>query len=134
MKLQPYQFKEAQVTTGLVLDNHFRTMFGNKPQMLKKGVTRLLSSAGVRNLDTLLDQFPVVKMEEEGLYTWDIAGDSERNLPLVEATEFGSSTVIVGADGVNVGMNGKDLVLKFEEDDFREMHMIVGRKNELYHQ
>jgi len=130
MKLQPYQFKEATVTTGLVTDNHFRIMFGNKPQLLKKGVTRLLASAGVRNLDTLLDQFPVAKMEEEDIYTWEIAGDADRNLPLVYAKEYGNSQIITGSGG-NVGIN-KDLVLYFEEDDFREMHMLVGRKNEIY--
>jgi hypothetical protein len=130
MKIQPYQFKEASVTTGLVLDNHFRIMFGNKPQMLKKGVTRLLSSAGVRNLDTLLDQFPTTKLEEEDIYTWEIAGESERNLPLVYAVEYGKTTPIAPGTG-NTSPN-TDLILYYEEDDFREMHMIVGRKNEIY--
>ena len=65
-KLTRYQFNEAQSVTGLVTENHLGIMFQNKPQLLKKTVTRLLSSAGVRNLDTLLNQFPVKKMMEEG--------------------------------------------------------------------
>lgn len=128
-KLQPFQFNEAQSVTGLVTDNHLGIMFQNKPQFLKKTVTRLLSSAGVRNLDTLLNMFPVKKMEEEGEFFWDITGDNERNIPLVEALFNG--TVVTATDN-NIGAFGAEITLVFPEMYFSDVHMIVGEKNELY--
>lgn len=128
-KLHPYQFTEAKSVTGLVTDNHLGIMFQNKPQFLKKTVTRLLSSAGVRNLDTLLNQFPVKKMEEEGEFFWDITGDSERNIPLLEAIFQG--TTVTGSD-TGVGAYGEEIILVFPEMYFSDVHMIVGEKNELY--
>ena len=135
-KLQRYQFNEAQSVTGLVTENHLGIMFQNRPQLLKKTVTRLLSSAGVRNLDTLLSQFPVKKMMEEGEFFWDITGDSERNIPLMEARYRG--TVLTAANTApgqafeNVGSYGEDIELVFPEQYFSDVHMIVGEKNELY--
>lgn len=128
-KLQAYQFREAQSVTGLVTDNHLGIMFQNRPQLLKKSVTRLLSSSGVRNVNTLLDTFPVQKMDEEGEFHWDITGDSERNIPLVEAVFQGAA--VTGSD-TNVGAAGEPITLIFAEAYFSDVHMIVGEKNELY--
>lgn len=135
-KLQRYQFNEAQSVTGLVTENHLGIMFQNKPQLLKKTVTRLLSSAGVRNLDTLLNQFPVKKMMEEGEFFWDITGDSERNIPLLEARFRGvvltDANTATGQTYENVGAYGEEIELVFPEAYFADVHMIVGEKNELY--
>lgn len=128
-KLQRYQFSEAQTVTGLVTENHLGIMFQNRPQLLKKTVTRLLSSDGVRNLDLLLNQFPVQKIEEEGEFYWDLAGDGERNLPLIEARADGA---VVTASDNNVGAYGKEIELVFPEPLFSDVHMLVGEKNELY--
>lgn len=127
--LRPYQFSEAKSVTGLVLENNMGIMFQNNPQLLKKAVTRLLSSDGVRNVDTLLNEFPVQKMAEEGNYFWDVTGDSERNIPLVEARFRGSA--VVGTDN-NVGAYGEEIELVFAERYFSDVHMIVGEKNEIY--
>ena len=128
-KLQPYQFMEASTITGLVTDNHLGIMFQNRPQLLKKTVTRLLSSQGVRNTSTLLDQFPVQYMEEEGEFHWDVTGDSEKNVPLVQALFQGAA--VTGSD-TGVGAKGEEITLIFNEAYFSKMHMIVGEKNELY--
>tara|TARA_R110000744_G_scaffold312424_5_gene419778 strand:+ start:13156 stop:14634 length:1479 start_codon:yes stop_codon:yes gene_type:complete len=126
----PYQFNAMKTVTGMVTENHLGIMFQNKPQFLKKSVTRLLSSEGVRNLDTLLNQFPVSKMAEEGIFYWDITGDNEMNVGLVEARFRGA--VVTAADN-NVGANGEAIELVFpEEAPFSKMHMIVGEKNEIY--
>ncbi len=128
-KLQPFQFNEAMSVTGLVTDNHLGIMFQNKPQFLKKTVTRLLSSSGVRNIDTLLNMFPVKKMEEEGEFFWDVTGDNERNIPLLEAIFDGAT---VTDSDTNVGAYGAEITLVFPEMYFSDVHMIVGEKNELY--
>lgn len=128
-KLQPYQFMEANTVTGLVTDNHLGVMFQNRPMLLKKTVTRLLSSQGVRNTSTLLDSLPVQYMEEEGQFTWDVTGDNEKNVPLVEAV-FRGATVLTSDTGV--GANGEEITLIFDEAYFSDVHMIVGEKNELY--
>ena len=128
-KLQKYQFNQAESVTGLVTDNHLGIMFQNKPQFLKKSVTRLLSSEGVRNLDTLLNMFPTKKLEEEGEFFWDVTGDNERNIPLISAT-WNGALVTSGTTGVGAG--GSDIELVFPELYFSDVHMIVGEKNELY--
>ena len=123
-QLSRYQFNEASTVTGLVTDNHMGYMFQNRPQLLKKTVTRLLSSAGVRNLDTLLNQFPTKSLEEEGIFKWDVTGDNEKNVPLVEVR--GTKT------GNNYGAFGARFEVVFGEAYFSDVHMIVGEKNELY--
>lgn len=128
-KLSKYQFNDAKSVTGLVTDNHLGIMFQNRPQLLKKTVTRLLSSAQVHNTDMLLNSFPVQKMEEEGLFYWDITGDNDRNIPLVEARFNGSA---VTSASVGVGKFGAEIELVFPEMYFSNVHMIVGEKNELY--
>lgn len=128
-KLQRYQFNDAKTVTGLVTENHLGIMFQNKPQLLKKTVTRLLSSGGVRNVDTLLDMFPVQKMMEEGEFFWDITGDGERNIALIEARYRGA---VVQAGDTGVGAYGEEIELVFGDALFSDVHMIVGEKNELY--
>ena len=129
-RFSKYQFSATKTVTGLVTENHLGLMFQNKPQFLKKTVTRLLSSAGVRNLDTLLNMFPTQKMAEEGIFYWDITGDNDLNVPLVEA-RFRGEVVLTG--DVNVGASGEMIELVFpEEAPFSKMHMIVGEKLELY--
>ena len=127
-RLSRYQFNEAQTVTGLVDENHLGKMFGNKPMLLKKTVTRLLSSEGVRNLDTLLNQFPTKTMPEEGIFTWDVTGDNEKNIPLVEVR---GATTTIGSDTM-YGAYGAEFQLVFGEYYFSDVHMIVGEKNELY--
>ena len=124
-KLSKYQFSEASTVTGLVTDNHLGYMFQNRPQLLKKTVTRLLSSEGVRNMDTMLNQFPTKTIEEEGIFTWDVTGDNERNIPLVEVRGT------VDPQG-NYGAYGARFQVVFAEAYFSDVHMIVGERNELY--
>tara|TARA_R110000851_G_scaffold87648_1_gene191080 strand:+ start:35225 stop:36715 length:1491 start_codon:yes stop_codon:yes gene_type:complete len=128
-KYTPYQFSAAKTATGMMDDNHLGIMFQNKPQFLKKTVTRLLSSEGVRNIDTVLDMFPVTKMEDEGLFYWDITGDNMINVALVEARWRGAA---VSSATNNVGQAGELIELVFPEAYFSDVHMIVGEKNELY--
>ena len=123
-KLSRYQFNEAHSAAGLMDENHIGVMFGNKPLLLKKTVTRLLSSAGVRNLDTLLDTLPQVDFDEEGIYSWDVTGDNEKNLPLLEVRGAKS--------GNNYGAYGARFEVVFGEYYFSDVNMIVGEKNELY--
>jgi len=128
-KYTAYQFSAPKTVTGLVTDNHLGVMFQNKPQFLKKTVTRLLSSEGVRNFNTVLDEYPVKYLDEPGIYTWDITGDNMINVPLVEAR---FRNAVVQSSDNNVGANGEYIELVFPEAHFSDVHMIVGEKNELY--
>ena len=91
-------------------------------------MVQLLATQYGKTLETYLSQFKKKEFETDDEYTWDVIGNSRRNIPLVEArTESGS----VISSGV-AGANGAPFFLVFAEDWFAYGNVIVGEKNEVY--
>ena len=107
---------QAKSHAGLTTKNHLGAMYAQKPQMLSNVVHKMLSAAGVANLDTLLNSLPVKYVDSDDDFTWKLVGSTERNIPLA-------------ADATQVG---DEILLTFGERYFSDVNVLVGEKNELY--
>lgn len=94
-------------------------------------MVELLATKRGANLETMLSRFPVMEVEDDNEYTWDIVGSYRRNIPLVEARDE-DGIVITSQYASNVGMNTSPFYLVFAEDWFGDGEVIFGNLNEAY--
>lgn len=113
--------------SGLTTRNHLGAIYQNKPQVASKITGILLQSAGLKNLDTVLNQLPVKYIDDEGDFTWKLVGAHERHIPLIKAEDEAG----VAVSGT-VGAGRAPLYLYFPEKWFTDVHVIAGNKPDLY--
>lgn len=129
MSIAKYVMTKGKHWSGLTTRNHLGAIFQSKPQVASKITGVLLQSAGMKNLDTVLNQFPLHYIDDEGDFTWKLVGAHERNIPLIRA-EVGGVAVANDADAVGGGRGVIDLI--FGEKWFTDVHVIAGNKPDLY--
>jgi hypothetical protein len=81
-----------------------------------------------KTLETYLSQFPVKEFDTDDEYTWDVIGNSRRNIPLIEARDESGNVVTSGM----IGVGTTPFYVVFPEDWFADGNVIVGEKNEVY--
>ena len=112
-------------------DNHIYGLFRTNPQMASDVMTVLMSSMHLPTLDTYLSkEVPVREYEDDSKLFWDIAVDSRRNIPLVEARRADGTAVTSGGDNVGVGF--EPFYLVFPTDWFAIGEVLWGNLNEAY--
>lgn len=129
MSIAKYVMTKGKHWSGLTTRNHLGAIFQTQPQVASKITGVLLQSAGLKNLDTVLSQFPVKYIDDEGDFTWKLVGAHERNIPLIRA-EVGGVTVANNTTAVGAGRAVIDLY--FPEKWFTDVHVIAGNKPDLY--
>ena len=129
MSIAKYVMTKGKHWSGLTTRNHLGAIYQNKPQVASKITGILLQSAGMKNLDTVLSQYNVKYIDDEGDFTWKLVGAHERHIPLVRA-EVGGVTVSDNADAVGAGRGVIDLI--FAEKWFTDVQVIAGNKPDLY--
>ena len=127
MAIAKYVMSKGKHWSGLTTRNHLGAIYQSKPQVASKITGILLQAAGLKNLDTVLSQFPVKYIDDEGDFTWKLAGAHERNIPLIRAEVDGSAVT-----GTGVGAGRKEIQLIFGEKWFTDVHVIAGNKPDLY--
>ena len=65
MSIAKYVMTKGKHWSGLTTRNHLGAIYQSKPQVASKITGVLLQSAGLKNLDTVLSQFPVKYLEDE---------------------------------------------------------------------
>lgn len=130
MKISFLQTTGPKAWSGMTTKNHLGAIYEAKPQMASSLITKMLAQAYGTTLDTLLSKFDPLYLDTDDAYTWKLIGNSERNIPLVEARLEGGAA-ITAAD-FNVGANGDVFYLVFAERWFSDVNVIVGEKNEIY--
>lgn len=131
MELGRFQMTEVKNWAGLTTKNHLGLMFGQQPQVLTKAMIKILSASGVNNLETVLQRYPVKRVETDDDFTWKLIGSDDRNIPLLYAYVSTPATPVDSNDG-NVGIDGNIFYLVFNEKYFSDVNVIVGEKNEVY--
>jgi len=129
--MSKFQMTTAKSWTGLTTDNHIGLAFGESPQLLTKVMHRILSASGVNNLSTVLDRYPVKRLDDEGDFTWKLIGAEDRNYPLLYAYISSPATPVIVTDP-NVGTDGQIFHVVYNERAFSPVNVIVGERNEMY--
>ncbi len=129
MSIAKYVMTKGKHWSGLTTRNHLGSIYQTKPQVASKITGVLLQSAGMKNLDTVLNQFNVKYIDDEGDFTWKLVGAHERNIPLTRA-EVGGVAVADSTAPVGAGRAVVDLI--FPEKWFTDVHVIAGNKPDLY--
>jgi len=128
-ELGKFQMTEVKNWAGLTTANHLGLMFGDKPQLLTKVMTKILAASGVNNLETVLNRYPVKRLETDADFTWKLTGSDDRNIPLLYA--YVTAGVVLTTE-TGVGADGAPIHLVFAERYFSDVNVIVGEKNEVY--
>lgn len=128
--LGKYQMRNFQGWKGLTLKSHLGSAFNLSPQKATNVMINLLAYQRGKSLETFLSQFPTKEYDNDDEYTWDVAGSTRRNVPLVEARD--ENGVVVTNNGTMVGAGTAPFYLVFAEDEFSDGEVIVGNLNEIY--
>ena len=128
-QLLPLQKYEAVDYNGLVTDNHFHTLYQQKPELISSVIREIYKTNLQGKLREFVNRFPVKEVEQEnGFYNWMLQGQHDKNLPLVEAQTMSGTTISTG----NVGANGERFKLIFSENLFEPTNVLRGESDE-YH-
>jgi hypothetical protein len=128
MSIAKYVMTKGKHWSGLTTRNHLGAIYQSKPQVASAITGILLQSAGMKNLDTVLNQFPTKMIDDEGDFTWKLIGAHERNIPLVKAVDEAGTDVT----SQTVGAGRAPFTLIFPEKWFTDVHVIAGNKPDLY--
>lgn len=128
--LGKYQMKGFQGWKGLTLKSHLGAAFQLSPQKATNVMINLLAYQRGKSLESFLAQFPTKEYDTDDEYTWDVAGSTRRNIPLVEARDENGTVIVNG--GAMVGAGTVPFYLVFAEDWFSDGEVIVGNLNEIY--
>lgn len=80
---------------------------------------QLLALKRGKSLESFLSQFPTKTFATEEEYTWDVVGNSRRNIPLVECRDE-NGEVVTSSSTTNVGAGTAPFELVFAEDWFAD--------------
>ena len=120
---------EGKDWAGLTTTNHLGALFGEKPEMISKFISRLEYLDLGEDLISYMEQFPVHYLSDDVEFEWLLQGAEEKNIPLVKATDVAGTTVIATDQ---FGKNGARFLLWFGEKMFFKQHVIVGEKPDMY--
>lgn len=132
-QLLPLQRYEAKDYNGLVTDNHFHSLYQQKPQLISNVIKQIYKTNLQGKLREFVDRFPVKEVEQEnGFYNWLLQGQHDKNLPLVDAETINGLTISAGTFPANIGANGERFYLIFDEPLFEETNVLRGEVDD-YH-
>jgi hypothetical protein len=120
---------EGKDWAGLTTTNHLGALFGDKPELISKFISRLEYLDLGEDLLSYMEQYPVHYLSDDKEFEWLLQGAEEKNIPLVKATNI-AGTAVTATD--EFGKNGGRFLMWFEEKLFFKQHVIVGEKPDLY--
>ena len=86
---------------GLIADNHFYELYQQRPQLLDKAIQQIYQTNLQGSMVNFVNRFPEMEVElENGFYQWMLKGQEDKNVPLVDITDEGGTT-LTGAQGSN---------------------------------
>jgi len=120
---------ESKDWAGLTTTNHLGALFGDKPEMISKFISRLEYLDLGEDLISYMEQFPTHYLSDDKEFEWLLQGAEEKNIPLIKATGLDGTTVIATDTS---GKNGVRFLMWFGEKLFFKQQVIVGDKPDLY--
>jgi len=130
MRISPFQMYENSDISGLVTKNHLGYRYGIEPQVASKVATMIHQANSGATVASYLSQFPVLELESDDDFTWDLITNGKKNIPLIKASLSSNGTAIAVTD--KVGKNYTEFYLTFPEAYFTDVNQIVGELNEVY--
>ena len=114
-------------------DNHLYNIFRSNPQMASDIMVVLMSQMQLPTLDTYLSrEVPVRQYDDDSDLFWNIASNSRRAIPLVEARRCDGTKVDPTISTDNVGVGFEPFYLVFQTDWFALGEVLWGNYNEDY--
>ena len=113
---------------GLIADNHFYELYQQRPQLLDKAIQQIYQTNLQGSMVNFVNRFPEMEVElENGFYQWMLKGQEDKNVPLVDITDEGGTT-LTGAQG----SNRQRIRLVFSEPMFERTNVLKGETDD-YH-
>jgi len=132
-QLTPLQKYEAKDYNGLVTDNHFYSLYQQKPELISTVIKQIYKTNLQGKLREFVNRFPVKEVEQEnGFYNWMLQGQVDKNLPLVDAETLDGRTISAGTFPANIGANGERFYMIFDEPLFERTNVLRGELDD-YH-
>jgi len=132
-QLSPLQKYEAKDYKGLVTDNHFYSLYQQKPELISTVIKEIYKTNLQGKLREFVNRFPVKEVEQEnGFYNWMLQGQVDKNLPLVDAETLDGRSISAGTFPANIGANGERFYMIFDEPLFERTNVLRGELDD-YH-
>lgn len=130
MRISPFQMYENDDITGLVTKTHLGYRYGIEPQKASKTATMIHQANSGATVAAYLNQFPILELDSDDDFTWDLIGNGKKNIPLIKASLSSGGSAVGVTD--KVGKNFTEFYLTFPEAYFTDVNQIVGERNEVY--
>ena len=127
-RISPFQMTEGTAWTGYTSENHLGSIYQQAPQKASNMMTRIKQTSYGMDLDSFLNRYEALNLEDERDFTWELQGSGQKNTKLVEARIAGTPVVA----GDQPGKNNSEFEVVFEDALFTDVNIIVGHKNEAY--
>ncbi len=118
---------ESKDWAGLTTSNHLGALFGDRPEMISKFISRLEYLDLGEDLISYMEQFPTHYLSDDKEFEWLLQGAEEKNIPLAKATKLDGSAI-----SGDTGKGHSRFLMWFEEKLFFKQHVIVGMLPDLY--
>lgn len=106
--------------------NHISAMFGQSPQKATDIMVQLYAkNVRTNGLYTLLSQIPSKQFDTDDEYTWEVIGNTRRNIPLVGARDEDGQPIF-GTENKMIGAGVAPFELVFPEAWFFDGEVLVG--------
>jgi hypothetical protein len=122
LNLQKYQAVDYR---GLVTENHFHSLYQQKPQLISNVIKQIYATDLHMSYLNFYEKFPIEYVDQEnGFYEWMLQGQHERNYPLLDAEDFSGNTTSAGTFTGSAGGGSGQFYLHFSED-FADVHDVL---------
>jgi len=129
MDLLPLQKFQTKDYSGLIVENNLRELYMQEPEMVNNVIKQIYDVNLHGSMKSWVERFPVKTIKQEnGFYEWDLKGQDEKNVGLVEAQDIDGTVISSGTIGKAISQ----FYLVFAEDIFYNTEVLVGEV-EHYH-
>ena len=131
--LLPLQVYQATDFNGLVTDNHFYSLYQQKPQLISNVIKSIYRTNLSGKLREFVDRFPVEEVEQEnGFYQWMLKGQEDKNIPLIDAETLDGKSILAGDFPAAIGANRQRFYLIFNEGLFEATNVLKGETDDFH--
>jgi len=127
------KFNQLQETfpsdwNGFTSENNLHAIGATEVQMASEFTSRLYESNYGMDLEGYLNQFGVKYLESEEDFRWNLQGNEDKNIALIEARLTSGGSAISATDQVGLGL--LHFYLLFPENYFSDTNIIIGNREQ----
>lgn len=123
----PLQKYKARDYKGLVSNSHLWDNYMKKPELISPLIKSISKDLFRGSLQNFVNSFPVRYVKgENDFHEWQLSGQTDKNVPLVNAETLSGASLLAGNMPATVGAGREQFYVYFPEPIFSQTELIKG--------